>query len=194
MQKQWADAHRSERHQPVETVADLLSSWSRQLDEQQLSITQRTTAVTQWEEAVKRLEEQTAKLDQRIFKSNFDKKALCAAVDKITEEQEALNEQLDTLEMTVSELLARAERDGHLPDEADRERDLAQEHAAQTDAQLNHMTGVLADVVDRMNALQPLMPSRGEGEVVERLMRTLNQHADTLDWIGEATADLEQAL
>lgn len=171
------------------TVEEIITEWNRQLEEDANTFTNEAVKVAEWDKRLRDNQRGLTAMADQVQRLLLAQKELDHTMSTITGTQDSLEQTLNQLEKQVNELV---EKNGprHVTD-ADLEREQTFQLATSIDRDLAGMLETLKSVVGSLNSA---FVRSEEGGSAGQIVKILNAHNSSLNWLEASAKKAEQEL
>ncbi|KAK4311666.1 hypothetical protein Pmani_016863 [Petrolisthes manimaculis] len=168
----------------VSALEDKINKWASELKEKEERLLRQAAHVNAWDQLLQVGHDQVQQLRHTLNKVKTDQTRLQAELDFIQGQQQELEQVIEPLEVTAASTTP-AQHQG------DRQRENMHLLAQNLDSQLRQMTDDLCKVIEHLNT-----NSSGSqaSDPVNTVARVLSAHMDTLKWVDQNAALLNQKM
>ncbi|KTW29836.1 hypothetical protein T552_01040 [Pneumocystis carinii B80] len=176
------------------TLKDIINKWTRDLDNYSRQFIQQATEVSKWD----RLLIESGDKISKLYADTIEAEQIQTKVDQtltyIESQQNEMSAFLDQYESQVQELSERqfCTPDGMQP--ADQEREKVYTLAEKLTEKLDGLGRDLGSMIDEINAASNLINKTGEDDPLSSVVKILNSHLSSLQWIQSTTTKLHYKI
>lgn len=167
-------------------LEDLVNKWSRELQDQEKVFMQQSQLVGQWDTMLQCNSEKIITLHEEVERVKNEQQKLDNELDLIGTQQQELEEVLSQIETSLTQQPSLLN-----PQHPDIERSHTYGMVERIDSQLRRMGQDLKNVIEQMNSAAS---AQEENDETTKIVKILNAHTDTLNWIDRNTARVQQKM
>jgi len=170
------------------SLDSILNSWGNDINMQADAFMQQAHKIAEWDLELVKNNEKLSKLKDNLDATSFAQDNLDRKLELIKEKQNDVNSVLKELEDGLEKL--QTEQNVIDISKADRDRKKGYKLAEDINSQIDVIQGTLEELVSTLNEKRAVSSSQEERPEA-KIMGILNDHLITLQWIDQATLDLD---
>jgi nuclear pore complex protein Nup62 len=172
------------------SLDSILNSWGNEINMQADAFMQQAHKIAEWDLELVKNNDKLTKLKENLDATSFAQDNLDRKLELIKEKQNDVNSVLKELEDGLEKL--QTEQNVMDISKADKDRKRGYKLAEDINSQIDVIQGSLEELVITLNEKRG---GSGQEERPEaKIMTILNDHLITLQWIDQATVDLDQKV
>jgi nuclear pore complex protein Nup62 len=170
------------------TLDSILNGWGNEINLQADAFMQQAHKVAEWDTELLKNKDKLTRLKDHLDSTSFAQDNLDRKLELIKEKQNDVNSVLKELEDGLEKM--QTEQNVNDISKADKDRKKGYKLAEDINSQIDVIQGTLEELVTTLNEKRAV--SSGQEEKPEaKIMAILNDHLITLQWIDQATLDLD---
>jgi nuclear pore complex protein Nup62 len=175
------------------SIEDIISKWTSVLGNLTKEFQTQASDINSWDKVLMENGDRITQMYTEVVVAERKQTSIDQTLDYINRQQDDVEALLDNYEAQAAEFLSDlAGPDGLQP--VDQEREKSYRLAEDLNEKLEGMSGNLTNVIKEMNTVQSDLANANPDDALTQIVRVLNSHLSSLQWIDSHTTELQDKL